>query len=376
MKPALLLIAAGAFALGDLTGVFSGSLDHPAIEYTTRPVDDAVARLNRRIDQGLALTYEPQHGYLPALLAALNIPVESQIATFAKASFQQHLIGPNNARAIYFNDSVVVGWVRGAAMLEVASEDPRQGTIFYALSQRPGGRAKLVRRDDCLTCHESYDTLGVPGMLLRSVYPDRGGNLQREFGSFNTDHRLAFEHRWGGWFVTAATPLPKSLGNTFFRSVTDAEPAKPDLTGYLSPGSDIAALMAFDHQMRMTNLLTRVGWEARFAAHENRMTAAKLEALASETARFLLFADEPKLESPLRGLSGFAESFAARGPLRQFDLNTRMMKYRCSYMIYSEAFDALPDDLRTAISRHIAETLQADGETATLEILRATKQGF
>jgi hypothetical protein len=268
-------------------------------------------------------------------------------------------------------------------MLVVASQDPRQGTIFYALSQRPGGRAKLVRRDDCLTCHESYDTLGVPGMLLRSVYPDRGGNLQRELGSFNTDHRLAFEHRWGGWFVTAGTPLPKSLGNTFFRSETDTEPAKPDLTGYLSPGSDIAALLAFDHQMRMTNLLTRAGWEARFAAHENRLTAAKLDALASEAARFLLFADEPKLESPVRGQSGFAESFAARGPfdaqgrsLRQFDLNTRMMKYPCSYMIYSEAFGALPDDLRAAICHRIVDKLQADGETAPLEILRATKQGF
>lgn len=395
MKLAALWIAASALALADLAGVFSGALEHPAIEYATRPVDDPAAQLNRRLDQGLTLAFEPEHGYLPALLAALHIPVESQVATFAKASFQQHLIHPRNPRALYFNDSVAVGWVRGGALLEIASEDPRQGTIFYTLSQREGAKPRLVRRDDCLTCHESYDTLGVPGMLLRSVYPARDGFVQRELGSFNVDHRTPFEHRWGGWFVTTAGEAPRSLANAAFRSETESDSLQPDWTGYLTSGSDLAALMVFDHQMHMINLLTRIGWEARFGAYEKTLTAEKLAAMAEEAADYLLFIDEAPIVTPVRGANQFAEKFAAQGPadargrsLRQFDLRRRMMRYPCSYMIYSPAFDALAAEAKGAIYRRMWAILSGEERApkyakiaiedrrAIVEILRATKNGL
>ena len=138
MRLAVLLIVTGVVALGDLTGVFTGALDHPAIEYSTRPVADPVALLNRKLDEGKQLQYEPAHGYLQSVLDALGIPVESQITVFAKSSFQQHLINPANARAIYFNDQVAVGWVRGAPMLEIASQDPQTGDHF--LRSEPGRR--------------------------------------------------------------------------------------------------------------------------------------------------------------------------------------------------------------------------------------------
>jgi len=65
-----------------------------------------------------------------------RFPVESQITVFRKYdAFSNDLINPSNARAIYFNDQVAVGWVRGGPFLEIASVDPRQGTIFYALNQ-------------------------------------------------------------------------------------------------------------------------------------------------------------------------------------------------------------------------------------------------
>src|SRR5271169_4275043 len=111
----------------------------------------------------------------------------------------------------------------------------------------------------------------------------------------------------------------------------------------------MVALMVFDHQMHMTNLLTRVGWETRFALHEKILTPEKLAGLASEIVNYMLFVDEARMPSPVEGISGFEEKFAAQGPfdshgrsLRQFDLNRRMMRYPCSYMIYSAAFDALP----------------------------------
>ena len=40
----------------------------------------------------------------------------------------------------------------------------------------------------------------------------------------------------------------------------------PETRGYLSPQSDIVALLVFDHQMRAINLLTRLNWESRVAA--------------------------------------------------------------------------------------------------------------
>ena len=384
----VLLIVPGVLALGDLVGVFTGALDHPAIEYHERPVHDPVSELNKKLDQGMMLAFEPVHGYLPAVLDALRIPVESQIATFAKASFQQHLINAGNARAIYFNDTVAVGWVRGGKELEIATEDARQGTIFYTINQRASGNPRATRRDDCLTCHESYDTLGVPGMLLRSVYAANNGTVLLELGNFNVDHRVAFAHRWGGWFVTGKTDAMGHLGNAAFKSENEAESVEANFKGYLSPGSDIVALMVFDHQMHMTNLLTRVGWETRFALHEKTMTPEKLAGMAAEIVDYMLFVDEARISSPVRGTLGFEEKFAAEGPrdrkgrsLRQFDLDRRMMRYPCSYMIYSAAFDGLPAEAKGAIYQRMWSVLSSENprlsiedRRAIVEILRDTKK--
>jgi hypothetical protein len=385
MRLAVLPIVCGVMALGDLTGVFTGALDHPVIEYSTRPVEDPVAVLNRKLDEGKQLEYEPAHGYLQSVLDALGIPVESQITVFAKSSFQQHLINPANARAIYFNDQVAVGWVRGAPMLEIASQDPRQGTIFYALNQWSSAKPRLMRRDDCLTCHESYDTLGVSGMLLRSVYPASNGYVMRELGSYNSDHRVPFAYRWGGWFVTGKTDALSHLGNAAFKGESEAESVEGNFKGYLSPGSDIVALMVFDHQMHLTNLLTRVGWETRFALYEKTMTPEKLAGMAKEIVDYMLFVDEARLSSPVKGTLGFAEKFAAQGPfdkkgrsLRQFDLERRMMRYPCSYMIYSPAFDGLPEEAKSAIYRRmwkvLSERIPAEDRRAIVEMLRDTKK--
>jgi hypothetical protein len=389
MRLAVLLIVTGALGLADLTGVFTGALDHPAIEYQKRAVHDPVAELNRKLDDGKTLAHETAHGYLRAVLDALGIPVESQIAVFAKSSFQQHLINPANARAIYFNDAVSVGWVRGGPMLEIAAEDPQQGTIFYVLNQWASAKPRLTRRDDCLTCHESYDTLGVPGMLLRSVYPANNGFVLRELGSYNVDHRVAFAHRWGGWFVTGKTDAMSHLGNAAFKGENEAESVEANFAGYLSPGSDIVALMVFDHQMHMTNLLTRAGWETRFALYEKTITPEKLGTMAKEIVDYMLFVDEAPISSPVRGTLGFEEKFASQGhfdgngrSLRQFDLNRRMMRYPCSYMVYSAAFDGLPEEAKNAIYQRMWRVLSGaehsrlseDDRRAIIEILRDTKK--
>ena len=97
----------------------------------------------------------------------------------------------------------------------------------------------------------------------------------------------------------------------------------------------------------MMNLITRTGWEARLAQNGDAKQAARVDEAAVDLVDYLLFVYEAPLTSRVRGTSGFAEKFAALGPadaqgrsLRQLDLDRRLLKYPCSYMIYSAAFDA------------------------------------
>src|SRR5260221_92615 len=107
-------VATGAAGGGPLSETFVDWSSHPAIAYKTQPGTDPVAELNRRIQSGqIRLQTEGQSGYLRSVLAALNIPVESQIAVFAKDSVQATRITSANPRTLFFNDSVSVGWVRG-----------------------------------------------------------------------------------------------------------------------------------------------------------------------------------------------------------------------------------------------------------------------
>ena len=63
--------------------------------------------------------------------------------------------------------------------------------------------------------------------------------------------------------------------------------------------------------------------------------------------------------------------------LRQLDLNTRLLKYPCSYMIYSAAFDAMPPLAKSAVYLKLLRELpKREGGQAILEILRATKKDF
>jgi hypothetical protein len=349
-----------------------GALAHPAIGYYTRPTDDAVAALARRVDGGeLRLDFDQTTGYLRPVLDALNIPASSQMLVMSKTGVQGLHTDPSNPRAIYFNDAVTVGYIRGAPLLEFAVQDPEQGVVFYALDQKPQVRPLFDRRRACLTCHQAYNTLHVPGMLARSVFMTPEGLSLGQFGSYDPDDRTPFRQRWGGWYVTGTHGSMRHMGNAMFRSADDRDAAISDRTlnrtsldglfdgrGYLSALSDIVALMVFQHQARMTNLVTRVGWEARVAAHEGRadFAAGPLRDAVHELVDSLLFAGEEPLTAAVKGTSGFAEMFAARGPtdsrgrsLRQLDLERRLQRYPCSYTIYSAAFRALPADVRAAI---------------------------
>src|ERR1700693_5436109 len=140
------LVAAWAATRGDLGGMFSGGLQHPAIQYYTRPVTDPVYQLNRKIQDGsVRLKFDGAQGYLRSLLDALNVPVESQLVVFSKTSLLAHLISPPHPRTIYFNDSVLRPWLPGEPFVELAAEDPEQGMIFYTINDKPADKPVITR---------------------------------------------------------------------------------------------------------------------------------------------------------------------------------------------------------------------------------------
>jgi hypothetical protein len=404
-------------AIAGLNGSYLLPIDHEAIQYSKAPTDDAITRLQRRIDSGeVKLQSDDNFGYLRSVLHALSVPESSQVLVFSKTSFQAPRIAPRTPRALYFNDHIAVGFVRTGDVLEFASLDPKLGIVFYTLDQEPSAHPHFDRRDTCLQCHQSGGTLGVPGLVVRSVFPDSTGMPLFHAGTFVTDHRSPLKERWGGWYVTGTTGEQSHMGNAVVedrnqpdkletegtQNLTDLH-GKIDTGAYLTPHSDVVALMTLEHQTQMANLIIRVGWEARLALHDSvainkalgrpagemsESTTHRINSAAEELVEYMLFSGEAKLTTPIKGTSNFAAEFSKSGPLREFDLHTRMFRYPCSYMIYSEAFDAMPAAAKDRIYRRLWEVLSGKDTTAPFahlspadrkaiyEILRTTKPGL
>src|SRR5258705_2999211 len=159
------------------------ALTHPAIGYYTRPTTDRVAELSRHIADGdVRITFDDQTGYLRSVLDGLHVPVESQMLVMSKTGVQGLHTGPENPRAIFFDDAVTVGYIRGAPLLEFAVHDPQQGVILYTLDQKPQPRPQFDRPKACLRCHQVYSTLHVPGMVARSAFVAPDGLPLSQFG--------------------------------------------------------------------------------------------------------------------------------------------------------------------------------------------------
>jgi hypothetical protein len=381
------------------------SRDHPAIRYSTGATSDVVSALNAKLGSGAAtLKYDESTGYLRSVLDALSVPVESQMMVFSQTSFQSSQIRMQNPRAIFFNDTVAVGYIRGSKLLEVAALDPTQGVLFYDLAQDAGSKPTFKRNNECLACHLSWETLGVPGLMVQSVYPLKDENSYAN--GFTTVHGSPLEQRWGGWWVTGDPGGARHIGNVSVMyndkgsklpNPTRALPSLDglfDLKGYATPYSDVVALLVIDHQANMMNLITRTGWEARVAAASPSQAAStRVAEAARDLVDYMLFVDEAPLTGPVKSTSGFAESFAARGPrdaqgrsLREFDLRRRLFKYQCSYMIYTPAFEALPPAAKNVVYSRLWEVLSgkdasprykglaAQDRQAIVSILRETKK--
>jgi hypothetical protein len=355
------------------------------------------------------------------VLDALHVPVGSQTLVFSKTSFQYPKISPEKPRALYYNDDVYVGQVHEGKSLEFISFDPMQGAIFYIMDEHQVQRPRFERSElDCLQCHVANTTRGVPGVMLRSVFTNPSGTQAALTPQFITGQESPLKDRWGGWYVTGTHGSQTHMGNAILPDAASADQLDRkvganltdlarlfDTTAYLTGSSDIVAHLVLAHQTQMHNLITLTNYQTRLALYADQTKNRAPEGTISDAARkqferpaeqlvrYLLFTNEAPLEDTVVGTSGFTEEFTARGPrdaqgrsLRDFDLHKRIFKYPCSYLIYSEAFDAIPAPAKEYIYRRMFEilsgreqrpefaSLSGGDRRAILEILVATKPGL
>ena len=422
-RSSFLLLVASALLFTNRPAFAQFTIEEEPIRYGQRQVDDPLAQLQKKLDAGNAkLKYHYEFGYLPAILEALDVPVSSQVLVFAKTSFQRPHISPRTPRALYFNDDIYIGYVQNGDVLEFSAVDPQQGAVFYSLDQQKSEQPRFTRQTDrCLICYSSSRTEGIPGHVVRSVFPDRNGMPLFGAGTFTIDHRSPLKKRWGGWYVTGTSGKQTHMGNMTVKDRRFPEKFDPaagsnvtklddffDTKRYVSPHSDIVSLMVMEHQTRMHNMLTHANYQSRMAIHYEDIINKALDRPAdhrseSTTRRFshagekvlkcLLFSEETELVSPIVGTSAFTKEFATQGPadtqgrrLRDFDLKKRIFKYPCSYLIYSRTFNDLPKPVKAYVYKRLHEVLTGADETeefahlsatdrqAILEILRETRR--
>jgi hypothetical protein len=394
------------------------------IHYSKATPNTAIARLQAQLDAGkLLLPFHKDHGHLPAVLQALKVPESSQVLVFSKTSLQRSRISPKAPRALYFNDEMYIGFCQAGQVLEINAVDPKLGSVFYTLDQQEADRPKFVRQTEaCMLCHASSQTKNVPGHIIRSVFPDRGGEALLSLGTVRVDQTTPLDRRWGGWYVTGTHGKQMHLGNLIVsnrndRAIIANNPDGQNITSlknfldpsaYLTPHSDIVALMVLEHQAEAHNLLARAGIQTTLALHDlallnkelghapdyySETTDRRIKSVADPLVRYLLFSGEAKLTDKIQGTSTFAGDFAKKGPrdakgrsLREFDLERRLFKYPCSYLIYSEAFEQLPKTVKAFVYQQMHDVLtdhhygggfghlSAGDRQAILEILRDTKK--
>ena len=402
MRPRLLLLSSAVALLSTVAvavsqqrrmGAFDQSINHPAIKYLTADTDTAVDRLTAKLRDGSAkLVFVEKTGYLKSVLDLLNVPVESQMLVYSQTSLQAQHIRMNNPRAIYFNDSVSVGYIRNAGLIEITAQDSKMGSVFYSIHQAPAAQPTPGRDSQCLRCHLSWDTLGVPGLSVLTTFPRKSENDYANGGT--VDHYRPIEERWGGWYVTGKKVPAKHMGNlplimpaasSVRQKTSPSLEGQFDLNGYLTPYSDIVALMVLEHQAHFSNLVTRATFESRLGE------PLRIAEAADTLADYMLYVDEAAIPSPIEGSSGYTEKFMAMGPkdpkgrsLRELDLKTRLQKYPLSYMIYSPAFREMPEAAKSLVMGKIERVLSGEItdkkyahltpalRTAISEILRAT----
>ena len=371
----------------------------------------AVDRFSRRIPElaagGLPLDRSSERAFLKSLLRALDIPESSQLLVFSNTSLQLSLINPDNPRALYFSDDLYLGYVPGGK-IEVATIDAELGAVFYIFDiPRSDSRVVVERARRCMNCHANEDTLKVPGLSVKSVAPGPGGGSLDTFHPGQSGHTQPLAERFGGWYVTGTGGFDGHWGNRMGRlyqgelSATPLEPGtRFSFERYPVATSDLLAHLLHEHQVGGVNRLIRAQYRFRELRHRNGGSVPQalppdLETELADLLSYLLFAQEAPL--PASGIPGnpaFRDGFARNRKvvdghsLKDLDLRTRLLRFRCSYLVHTPFFEGLDADLRRRILRDLDHALSpekrnaasrhlSDSEAAVIRtILRATVPGF
>jgi hypothetical protein len=397
--------------------------EQPPINYSATQPNDAITRLQARLHTGTLKLAGAELEVLAGVLRELNVPIESQMLVFSKTSLQRERISPDRPRAIYFSDTCYVGWVP-SGLLEIAAIDPVLGPVFYKAdfsADDPAATQQISRDNDCLRCHGGTFVRDIPGLLVRSLHTDGSGEMLLQGGSELVDFRTPFTNRWGGWYVTGKHGTTLHRGNVFTtekdgRLVADFKRGANvtslekffDASRYLTNSSDIVALLVLEHQTAMQNTITSAGMSCRRMLEYQEALQRELKEVSTNDLVFesvrsvfngavqdlvddLLFYEEAALPAGLAGNAAFQKAFqrnvARTGDgqsLKDFSLAGRLFQNRCSYLIYSEAFLALPPQLKRRVYERLSRVLQSaqpdsryaylesDERTRIVRILRET----
>lgn len=362
------MLGTSLFAQSGVTPV--GEFGEAPHHYWTQP-EDPFSKFIVRVEKG-EVKFPLGAGekeFVIALLRELDVPTSSQLWVFSGTSLQSGRISPRNPRAIYFNEEVYVGYVPGG-QLEIASLDPDRGAVFFLFDiPRNGEAVRFQRSERCMNCHAGDAQFKVPGLAVESVIPGPNTGSLDAFRRGLSGHAIPLQQRFGGWMVTGAPPDLVHKGNVTGdlnagkMTISEVKPGVAfDPDRYPVPTSDVLAHLIFEHQVGFTNRVTEARYltRAALAAGRGRLRsedAKALDAKAAELARYLLFAEEAPLpQGGIAGDSNFRADFLrTRKPapdgtsLKDFDLSTRLFKYRCSYMIYSRVFTTLQPEFKKMV---------------------------
>lgn len=360
----------------------------PPHNYKTRQPRDRFTLRMEGLQSDPRLDRSSEKAFLTSFLKILEIPVSSQLLVFSTTSLQLRFISPSNPRAIYFSEDIYVGYIPGGR-LEIVGIDPEIGAVFYIFDiPRSADSIRYERSERCMNCHAGEDTGYVPGLVAKSVVPGPSGGSLDAFRVAQTGHGIPLSDRFGGWHVTGKFNLTNHWGNLTGRLVGGTLQTFPNMPGsrfdfgkYPVNTSDILAHLLHEHQVGFVNRAIEAGYRVRTALFlsDGKLTpgqSKELEEQARILTRYLLFADEAPL--PPGGIkpdSAFQADFLANRrrnadgvSLKDLDLETRLFKNRCSYMIYSPAFQGLPSVLKMRVYELLkrALTTNADREYAYL----------
>lgn len=371
--------------------------EEDSIGYNNALATGPIFDLQKQIDSGSTkLNFDPSYGYLLSVLEQLKVPTSSQMLVFSKTSLQRERISPESPRSLFYNDNVYIGFIPGAPLIEVSIAEPKLGAVFYTLSQTRTDQPKFIRNNQCLECHASSKTMGVAGHLVRSYETDEKGIVDLASGTSQVNHRTPLDERWGGWYVTGTHGQQTHRGNLVGKKAFDRQSRTPNFSGnitdlspyfdvslYVKNQSDIVALMVHEHQTHMHNFLTRLNFETTVQLQRYGHTRY-LTNMADSFLKYMLFAEETPLTNAIRGNAEFTRDFTSKGPkdkhgrsLRDFDLQTRLFRYPCSYLIYSDAFNSLPASMKELLYSRLWEILVSkDSGSAFASLTPSTRRSI